>query len=444
MEVSAIIRGIIFFTGGVLLLIYHSPNLIFLSVLPLVSIIYIARLYGIKVRKDRAELSQLHKVLSGYTLERFKQIRTVKLFSAEHLEINEFNRIQEEISKKTLQVATDSAKFFAGIEFFAEQILLIGGGVGVFMLKNYEDMSIGNLTLLGTYGMYSGIGFRTILASYAELKKTAGLYSSIALILTDPDRETIRFTNAEISEDTKGAEVILRNLTFTYPGREIPAVSNVSLHIRSGEIVGVIGPSGHGKSTLLHLITMLYVPDKGEVLIDGINILTKPTWWVRDKVSIVSQEALLFSGTIADNVSYSNPSASTAMIKNVLARADALEFIENLPENLNTKVGESGTMLSGGQRQRICIARALLKNPQLLILDEATSGVDMYSESLIQQVIEKEVKHKGFTVIIVTHRATSLKGLTDKIIIMEKGQLAAYKAFEELVEDPAFCGLFKV
>ena len=443
-EFATMLRGGIFFIGGTLLLLYHCPSIIALSVIPLTILIILAKRYGARMRRDRAALAALHRQLSAFTLERFKQIRTVKLFSAETLESQNFAALQREIQIKTLQVASYSAGFFAGLEFIAEQILLIGGGISVYLLQNNPQLNIGNLTALASYGMYSGMGFRLLLSSYAELKKAAGVYSNISDLIRNPDSEEVLLHPGATEYLSPGVSISLKSLSFTYPGREVPAVSGVSIEIASGQILGIVGPSGHGKSTLLNLLALLYVPSRGQVLVDGVDACTRPSWWLRQKIAAVSQEALLFSASILENVRYSKPSASVEAAREACRRADALEFIDKLPEGMQTRVGESGVLLSGGQRQRICIARALLKEPQLLLLDEATSGVDFYSESVIQGVIEREVFHKKFSVVVVTHRVTSLQALVDKLVVIENGVVRAQGTYEELVADESLLGLFKV
>ena len=170
---------------------------------------------------------------------------------------------------------------------------------------------------------------------------------------------------------------------------------------------------------------------------DGTDIHSKPAYWVRQFISIVSQEALLFSTSILDNIRYSSPQE----VEEACRRADALEFILALPQQFSTHVGENGFSLSGGQRQRIAIARALLKEPEILLLDEATSGLDGNSEALIQSIIEREVKKRGFTAIIITHRINTLKNLTDSLALIKSGKITTVGTYDEISLTPEFEGL---
>ena len=191
-------------------------------------------------------------------------------------------------------------------------------------------------------------------------------------------------------------------MSFKYPNRDSIVLHSISLEIKAGEIVGIVGESGSGKSSIFKLLTNLYQPSSGQVIINGIDIQEKPAWWPRQLVSIVTQEALLFSGSVLDNIKYSDQNASEEAVVEACKRADAYDFIMEMPEKFNSLVGEQGYTMSGGQRQRILIARALLKKPHIFLFDEATSELDAHSEGYFQKVIEKEFKGQGYTVLIIS------------------------------------------
>lgn len=219
---------------------------------------------------------------------------------------------------------------------------------------------------------------------------------------------------------------------FRYPTRESKILDKVCLKIKAGEIVGIVGQSGSGKSSIFNLLTNLYKPESGKILINGIDISDKPAWWARQMISIVSQEGLLFSGSIIENIKYSDQQASEESIVEACKRADAYDFITNLPNGFNTHVGEQGHALSGGQRQRILIARALLKKPHIFLFDEATSALDANSEGYFQEVIEKEFKGKGYTVLIISHRVKALRSMADRIILIDEGKVIGFDTYENL------------
>ena len=277
MDVSAMLRGFFFFIGGISLLLLNSPGLAFLSVFPISLFISIGKYYGKKVRAERAKLSTINRQFYSYTLERFKQIKSVKVFNAEPLEYQKFQEFQEKIKEQSIITNEFSAKFFSCLEFMGENVILIGGGLGVYILKLYPEIKVEDLRELAVYGVYSAIGFRLILNGYAELKKTSGLYSSIAMILEDPQLEQV-LLEPHISETSldKGVSISINSLCFTYPTRETPALTDINILINSGEILGIIGQSGHGKSTLIHLITALYPLQSGQIKINDIDIREKP------------------------------------------------------------------------------------------------------------------------------------------------------------------------
>lgn len=234
------------------------------------------------------------------------------------------------------------------------------------------------------------------------------------------------------------AYIEFKNVSFKYPTRDTQVLNQMSLQIKAGEIVGIVGQSGSGKSSIFNLLTNLYAPNAGEILINGVDIQKKPAWWARQLISIVSQEALLFSGSILENIKYSDQEASEEVVIEACQRADAYDFIMEMPNKLLTQVGEQGYSLSGGQRQRILIARALLKRPHIFLFDEATSALDANSEGYFQQVIEKEFKGKGYTVLIISHRVKALKNMSDRIILIDEGKVIAFDTYQNLVKHPEF------
>jgi ABC-type bacteriocin/lantibiotic exporters, contain an N-terminal double-glycine peptidase domain len=227
-------------------------------------------------------------------------------------------------------------------------------------------------------------------------------------------------------------------VVFKYPTRDSTILDAVSFNIKAGEIVGIVGQSGSGKSSIFNLLTCLYAPVSGNVFINGVNINEKPAWWPRKMISIVSQEALLFSGSILENIKYSDQQASEEAIIEACKRADAYDFINDLPNGFQTQVGEHGYALSGGQRQRVLIARALLKKPHIFLFDEATSALDANSEGYFQDVIEKEFRGKGYTVLIISHRVKALKDITDRILLINEGKILGFDSYVNLAKHSEF------
>jgi ABC-type multidrug transport system fused ATPase/permease subunit len=231
-------------------------------------------------------------------------------------------------------------------------------------------------------------------------------------------------------EKIKG-NVTFKNVAFSYHSRkEIKVLKDVSFTANFGQKIAIVGPSGTGKSTIASLLLRFYNIDEGEILIDGKNIYDFDLENLRGNMSIVPQDVILFGGTIRENIAYGKPNATEEEIVTASKQANAYNFIESFPEKFETIVGERGIKLSGGQRQRIAIARALLKNPSILILDEATSSLDSESEKLVQEALE--ILMQGRTSIIIAHRLSTIRS-ADQILVLDKGKITEQGTHQELI-----------
>jgi ABC-type multidrug transport system fused ATPase/permease subunit len=231
-------------------------------------------------------------------------------------------------------------------------------------------------------------------------------------------------------EKIKG-NVTFKNVAFSYHSRkEIKVLKDVSFTASFGQKIAIVGPSGTGKSTIASLLLRFYNIDEGEILVDGKNIYDFDLESLRGNMSIVPQDVILFGGTIRENIAYGKPNATEEEILTASKQANAYNFIESFPEKFETIVGERGIKLSGGQRQRIAIARALLKNPSILILDEATSSLDSESEKLVQEALE--ILMQGRTSIIIAHRLSTIRS-ADQILVLDKGKITEQGTHQELI-----------
>lgn len=234
--------------------------------------------------------------------------------------------------------------------------------------------------------------------------------------------------NAAPMTDMKG-EITLKNVTFGYEeNREV--LSDISLSVGAGEMLGIVGKSGAGKTTLANLITRLYDVNEGEILIDGVNVRDMRFCDLRKNIALVSQETYIFKGTIFDNIAYANPSADRKTVIDAAIAASAHDFICKLPDSYDTEVGSGGRGLSGGERQRISIARAILADPKILILDEATAAVDTETEKNIQASLKKLVKNR--TTLSIAHRLSTLRD-ADKLIVIDGGRITEEGSHSELM-----------
>ena len=433
-EFSSAMRGCAFLTGGIGFLLYTSAPLTCVTLLPISALAVLSRYYGGILKKEREKLAQIARFNQMYIQERLAQIKTVKLFTSESHEIKNYHKLLDNMYNQSVHVAHYTGKHQGIMEGFGQNSMLWCIGYGAYLISIDSGLTLGKLTAFAMYSMYSGLGFRLLASGYAEMKKISGVYQQIYETAVIPNEEAINLTQAKCIEpvSTSYPYIELKNVNFKYPARDTAVLENFNLKIAFGEVVGIVGQSGSGKSSIFHLLTHLYRPDSGNVLIGGTDLQAKPEWWSRQMISIVSQESQIFSGTILDNIRYSKPEATEEEVLEACKNADAYDFIMELPDKLLTQVGESGNALSGGQRQRVAIARALLKNPPIFLFDEATSALDASSEGYFQNIIKSHFKGKGYTVLIITHRVRSLKDIVDRFILVDDGKVIATDTYEKM------------
>lgn len=293
--------------------------------------------------------------------------------------------------------------------------------------SGYVDISAGEVVMLVTYfNMLSGavILLVDLVPTFA---RSLASVRSIGEVLTSSDVEP---------NDGKQAVASVRGLiefdevTFSYPDSDTPAVSGVSLRIEPGQYVAIAGPSGSGKSTLANLLIGFIRPQAGRILLDGVDVDLLDYRTVRKFISVVPQESVMFEGSVADNVCYGDSSVSRAELEAALRDANAWEFVQSLPDGVDTEIGPRGFTLSGGQKQRLAIARALLRNPRILVLDEATSALDNESEALVQQALARLMA--GRTTFVIAHRLSTIKD-ADRIYVLEGARLVEQGTHEQLL-----------
>jgi ABC-type multidrug transport system fused ATPase/permease subunit len=247
--------------------------------------------------------------------------------------------------------------------------------------------------------------------------------------LIDGDIENIELSNNH-EKQTKG-EITFNEVSFCYPSRpDFSVLKNISFKAESGQTIALVGSSGSGKTTIASLILRFYDPLSGNILIDGVESKSLSLTELRKQIALVPQDVILFAGSIKDNIAYGKPSATDIEITEAARKANALDFIESFPDKFNTLVGERGIQLSGGQRQRIAIARAVLKNPSILVLDEATSSLDSESEHLVQEALDKLMV--GRTSIVIAHRLATIKN-ADKIVVLQNGKVQEIGSHDQLI-----------
>lgn len=419
------LRQIIIVLGGTILLGFTSIKLaaFMLSIFPV--IIVVAVVIGRKLRAY-SKTVQEHIADSNTIVEETLQgISNVKAFANEIFESLRYQKKTEEIVIYAIKGGKLRATFASFI------ILGIFGAIAAVIwygarLIHQGDMSMGDLTSFLMLTIFIGASIGSIADLYAQIQKAIGATEKLMEILDETPEE---HSEGELKHHIQGG-IEFKNLCFHYPNRvDVEVLKDINLNIRKGQQVALVGASGAGKSTITQLLMRFYQNHTGELQIDGKDITQLPLTDLRKQIAIVPQDILLFGGSIKENIAYGKPEASEEEIQKAAEQANAHEFITEFPEAYNTLVGDRGIQLSGGQRQRIAIARALLKNPKILILDEATSALDSESEQLVQEALDKLMV--GRTSLVIAHRLATVRK-ADHIFVLEKGQIVESGTHEEL------------
>lgn len=428
------VRQVITVVGGLTIMmitISYQLTLFMLAIVPIVAVV--ARFFGTFIRKLSKKTQD--KVAESNTIveETLQAITNVKAFANETFEIFRYKKKTDEV----IDLALKGAKWRGLFVSFIMLAMLgsISGVVwyGVYLVNQGDSLTSGKLFGFILYTVFIAGSISGMADLYSQLQKAIGATENLLDIL-DEDPEAIK-TQKEDADQIQSTcctgQVAFQNVSFTYPTRkDVQVLQNISFEVKKGEQVALVGPSGAGKSTITSLLFRFYDPTDGQILIDEKNIQTYDLTALRSNMAIVPQEVLLFGGTIRENIEYGKPGASENEIMAAAKKANAFEFISNFPEGLETVVGERGVQLSGGQRQRIAIARAILKGPAILILDEATSSLDSESERLVQEALQ--LLMEGRTSIVIAHRLSTIHN-ADKIIVIDKGAVKESGTHEELL-----------
>lgn len=421
------LRGFVTLVVGLFLIFFISTKLalVMLSIVPVIALL--AVFFGARIRKmSRATQDQLAD--SGTIInETLMGISNVKAFTNEAFEQRRYSGSIDQVVKMAIANARFRGAFVSLLIFsvFGAIAVVIWYGAGLIREGSFDA---GQLTTFVIYTAFVGGTMAGFADMFSQLQKTIGATQRVREILREDSEHT-----AEIISNAprlKG-EVQFSDVVFSYPTRpDVTILKGLNLDVKPGEQIAIVGSSGAGKSTIANLLLRFYHPVSGNIYFDGKGAETYELSYIRSQMALVPQDVILFGGTIYENILYGKPDATELEVQEAAQRANAAEFINGFPEGYQTIVGERGIQLSGGQRQRIAIARAILKDPGILILDEATSSLDSESETLVQQALETLMQ--GRTSFVIAHRLSTVRN-AHKIIVLDKGRVAESGTHDELI-----------
>ena len=440
---AEILRGILTLIIGMVLIFVLSPSLatVMLSVVPVIVIIGV--IFGKRIRKLSRNTQDQLADSNTIVQETLLGISNVKSFTNEWYEIGRYTHSLQQAVKLAVSNGRFRGLFvsFILMSVFGTIILVVWYGT---TLVHTGALTFGGLTAFVVYTAFVGGSMAGFADLFSQFQKTLGATQRVREILRD-ETEPVTVTDEPVQEVNKlhGA-VTFDQVAFSYPSRkDLHILKEVTITAAPGEQIAIVGPSGAGKSTIAALLLQFYHPDSGQVLFDGKPAGKFPLSQLRKQMALVPQDVLLFGGTIKENIAYGKPDATQTEIEDAARKANAHDFIMSFPEAYETVVGERGVKLSGGQRQRIAIARAILKDPVILVLDEATSSLDSASESLVQEALENLMKNR--TSFVIAHRLSTIRN-ADKIIVLDKGHVVESGTHQELIalEDGLYKSLNKL
>lgn len=426
--IAEFLRQFITIPVGMFFLLFISFRLtvFMIAVIPVVAIIGV--FFGKFIKKLSKEAQNDIADSNTVVDETLHGIASVKAYANEFFEIIRYKKSIDSSVQTSIKRALWRGVFIGLIMFAAGSAIVSIVWYGLHMVQN-GVITLGELLSFAIYSALLGFSFAGAADLFSQLQKAIGATEHLMDIL---DEATETVTLEKTSLISIEGNLTFNNVCFSYPSRrDIQVLKDVSFSVDKGKQIAIVGPSGSGKSTIASLIFRFYDPESGVITIDGKKINDYELSQIRNQMAIVPQDVMLFGGTIRENIEYGKPNATDEEIFEAAKKANALEFIESFPEKFETIVGDRGIQLSGGQKQRIAIARAILKNPSILVLDEATSALDSESERLVQEALERLME--GRTSIVIAHRLSTIKK-ADTIIVLDNGKIKEKGTHEELVK----------
>lgn len=414
--------------GSIVMMLYLDWKLTLLTLVVIPVVGQAMKIFGRKIKRNGTVIQERMADITSLLQESISSIRVVKSFVREKYEIERFskqNQLNFQAAMKNVQLnsmLTPTVEFLAAISITF--IVWFGG----YEVLN-DEMTAGALVAFLTYAVNLANPVKRLSRVYGNLQRAMAAVDRVFAVIDLKETITDK-PDAKALPETKG-EVSISNVTFEYK-KGVPALSDISLEVKPGQMIAFVGPSGAGKSTIANLIPRFYEVTSGKIAIDGHDIRDVTLASLREQIGIVPQETMLFSTTVRENIRYGRLDATDEEVEAAAKAANADSFIKELPQGYDTPIGERGLNLSGGQRQRMAIARAILKNPRILILDEATSALDTESEKIVQAALDKLMI--GRTSFVIAHRLSTIFN-ADQIYVIDNGHVKEHGTHEELLRN---------
>ncbi len=426
-DLSMALRNLLTLVGGVIILLITNTKLTLTMLAVVPALVIVAGIWSRIIRRLSREAQDALAKANGELQEGLSAIETVQAFTREEHEVGRYRGAIEQTFGLFISRALARSWFSAVISF-----LFFSAIAGIFWLGGSmvldKTITVGEFTSFIFYTMMVAAAVGTFGELFSSLQSTFGATTRIFEILDSvPD---IRDPERPVKDPTLRGEIVFRDVTFAYADRDVNVVEGINLHIKQGEICALVGPSGSGKTTLGRLLLRFWDPAQGVIELDGHDLRALALHDLRGAMALVSQDPVLFSGSIRENIRYGRLDASDAEVEAAARAANADGFIRAFPSGYETIVGERGVKLSGGQRQRVSIARAILRDPRILVLDEATSALDSESEHLVQEALDA-LQH-GRTTVVIAHRLSTIRD-AHRIVVLDGGRIVETGRHEQLM-----------